>query len=209
MPTFVRKPVPEFGSPGRDLHGSAPADSRRNQRFSSSGEALTTLIAVLLFVLPTIARADSFTYAFTSSGGHFSFTEPSLITTTQIPFSIPPFRLEGLTFVYATVVVSGSTECFLFGTAGVTSDCSNDSASTMPSFSGFFTTFKNVNGLGTYFSDSWGCFQRNLRCVGPAAPPGWRLTISQSSAVAEPSSLVLFGSGALGILGVIRRKLRA
>ena len=43
---------------------------------------------------------------------------------------------------------------------------------------------------------------------GPEAITG-SLTISQTSAVPEPSSMILLGTGALGLVGVVRRKIIA
>jgi hypothetical protein len=170
----------------------------------------SSLIAALLFELPTIARADSFAYTFSSNVAHFSFTEPSLLTTDQT-LSILPLKLQGATFVNASVAFftnGGQNEaCFLFGTANVTGNC-NTAAITSP-FSEFDAEFLNATSVGTYLSFGAGCARSDLGepCIIPSTP--WKLTISHGSPVPEPSSFVLFGSGALGLLGVIRRKLRS
>jgi hypothetical protein len=170
----------------------------------------STLVAVLLSVLPAISRADSFRYEFISSAGRFSFSESSLLTTNQT-LSIPPFKLQGATFVYASVFFlteNGQDEiCFLFATANVSGDC--NSSSNTPPYSIFGTEFLEPTTVGTYTSFALFCGRDPVGepCISP--PGGWSLTISQGSPVPEPSSLVLFGSGALGLVGVIRRKLRA
>ncbi len=181
----------------------------------------STLVVVLLFVLPTIARADSFTYTFSSNVAHFSFTESNLLTTDQT-LTISPLTLrtrdcpscplsQSATFVNASVAFfpnGGQIEtCFLFSTANSTGNC-NSANETSP-FSSFDMGFYNATSVGTYFSFTGGCGRDPVTepCVIPDAP--WKLTISPGSPVPEPSSLVLFGTGALGLLGVLRKKLRA
>jgi hypothetical protein len=171
----------------------------------------STLVVASLLVLPAISRADSFTYELTSSVGHFSFTEPSLITTNQT-LSILPFKLQGAAFVYASVsflTENGQNEiCFLFGTSNVSGDC--NSASYTPPFSIFGAEFLAPTSVGTFTSFADFCSRTPVLgepCIFPAG--GWSLMISQGSPVPEPSSLVLFGSGALTVLAVMRKKLRS
>jgi hypothetical protein len=171
----------------------------------------STLIAAFLFVLPAIARADSFTYTFTTSGGRFSFTVPSLITTDQT-LSILPFKLQGVTFEHASVIFftenSDLEECFLFGTANVTGDDCNFGVSLTPPFSYFGAEFLAATTVGSYTPFGGFCGRDPVfgeTCIQHV----FSLTISHGSPVPEPSSLVLFGTGVVGLLGVIRRKSRA
>lgn len=171
----------------------------------------STLSAALLLVLPTIARADSFTYSFNSDVAHFSFTEPGLLATGQTLF-VPSLKLQGATFVYASLAFlpygDATSMCFMFGTANVTGNCASVSYTEPYSF--FNAEFLNATSVGTYVSIGYGCAHSDpvLPCIDPY-PQEWTLTISRVSAVPEPSSLVLFGSGALGLIPMIRRKLRA
>ncbi len=169
-----------------------------------------TLVVASLLVLPAISRADSFTYEFTSSVGHFAFTEPTLITSNQT-LSIVPFKLQGATFVYASaffLTENGQNEiCFLFATSNVSGDC--NSASYTPPYSIFGMEFLAPTSVGTFTSFAVSCAHTPVLgepCIFPAG--GWSLTISQGSPVPEPSSLVLFGSGALTVLAVMHKKLR-
>ena len=163
-------------------------------------------LATLLFaVLPTTARADSFTYTFTSSVGHVSFTEPSLITTDQT-ISILPFKLQGVTFVYASVIFFSANDlCFEFATANVSGNCLSGSE-TAP-FSTFGAEFLDATSVGTFAAVGGFCSRSDLGepCIFAPAP-GWTLTISHGAPVPEPSMMVLFGNGVLGILALIRRK---
>ena len=166
----------------------------------------SALAALLFAVLPTTTRADSFTYTFTSSVGHVSFTEPSLITTDQT-ISILPFKLQGATFVYASVIFFSANDlCFEFATANVSGNCLGGSAT--PPWSIFGAEFLDATSVGAFTGIATFCGRSDLGqpCIFPSSP--WTLTISHGAPVPEPSMLVLFGSGALGILVVMRLKKR-
>jgi PEP-CTERM motif len=165
---------------------------------------ISALLFMSLLVLPTNARAD-FMYSFSSTAGSFSFTETSLLTTSQ-GISINPFTLDGVSFTNASLNVVGMGDCFLFGTSNVSfDDCHGDVPS--GNFSWFSALFVNATAVGTYTSGAFGCGSGGGDpCIFPI-PAGWSLEILQTSAVPEPSSLMLLGSGALGLIGPVRRKL--
>src|SRR6185312_10076500 len=107
----------------------------------------SSLVVALLCVLPTMARADSFKYSFTSDVGNFSFNTGNLLTRTEV-FSPKPFTLEGVTFDFGSVVFSSSLggACFLFGTSNVSGNCEG-AALRAPSWE-FDATFSNLIGVG-------------------------------------------------------------
>ena len=166
----------------------------------------STLAALLfmLLMLPTNARAD-YMYSFSSTAGGFSFTETNLLITGE-SISINPFAVEGVIFTNASLSVVGMGHCFLFGTSNVSfDDCHGDAPS--GDFSWFSALFVNATAIGTYTSGAFGCGSGSDPCIFPT-PGGWSLDISQTSAVPEPSSLMLLGSGILGLLRPIGRKFR-
>ena len=156
------------------------------------------MLITLLFILPAIARADSFTYTFSSDVAHFTFTEASLLTMDQT-LSISPITIQGATFTYASLVFTGGEQCFLFGTTNVTGNCNTVSESSP--FSLFGAYFPNVNGVGTYIADAAFCARSDLAqpCVFPNQ--AWSLTISQIT-VPETSTFPLVGTGVIGLLGM-------
>jgi hypothetical protein len=168
---------------------------------------ISTLL--LLLILPTLARATSYTYSFNSDVANFSFKQPSLTTTSQI-LSIHPFKLDGVLFTYADVLVSGGFTCFQFGTEGISGDCENWNSPFPSPFSEMQMTFADVTGAGTYMWYTYQCsaFGSGSKCIFPlASNGGWNLTISPS-ATPEPSSIMLFGSGLFALAGTMCRKRR-
>jgi PEP-CTERM motif-containing protein len=164
---------------------------------------LRGILVLSLLALPILARADSFTYTFSSDVAKFSFTVPSLLTVDQT-ILISPVSIQGATFTFASFAVAGGEQCFLFATSNVTGNC-NAVSETAP-FSLFNASFPNVNGIGTYLSDAFSCSRSDpaMPCVLPNQGT-WSLTIAPIT-VPEPAGLVLMATGVFGILGKIRRR---
>ena len=163
------------------------------------GTGLFAFLLVMSF-LPRSARAD-FVYSFSGSNfvngnnNTFSITEPSLITTTGA-FNVS-FKIGKGTFTSG--YFDAATDCFTFSTSTVV-DC--DSSATGDSF---FANFSGATAPGTYAAGLPGCGANN----GGPCEILESLTISgSSSATPEPSSLILLGSGLLGVAGTLRRKWR-
>jgi len=166
------------------------------------------LVSVLLALLPTLARADSITYTFNDTIEHFSFQTSTFLTSSQtIPIS--PLTLQGVTFTYASVFISGTDVCFLFGTPNLTGDCGFFDIFPINSpTSEFDMTFSDATKFGTYVATTFGCAEIEPGvCIGP--PPGqrWTLTISTST-VPEPSTVLLLSSGAMGLAWLRWRRTR-
>ena len=71
----------------------------------------------------------------------------------------------------------------------------------------YYFAWNNDSGNGSLLGANWnneGCANNGGSC-GNAA---WTITYGAGGTTPEPSSLVLLGSGALGLAGVIRRKLK-
>jgi len=162
-------------------------------------------------MLPIGARA-SITYSFSSSAGSFSITNPTILTTSAT-LSFTPFTLEGGSFTYGAVLVSQLNDvCFLFATSNTGENCGNFGL-IIPDHTQFATgSFHNAISPGTYSEFVGGPWDRTI-CTGGDGPPcvvatDWTLTISNTvTATPEPSSLLLLGTGALGLFEPISRKL--
>jgi len=156
------------------------------------------LLSAFFVLWPIRARAD-FMYAFSGQDANnistlynFSFTEPSLLTTTQsFPVS---FTLGSVSFTNGDFI-AGSNPCFAFSTAPISSCTSGTNHS-------FFAVFPGATAVGTYSILSGGCTN-----PGPC-PFLSSLTISNTnSPVPEPSGLLLLGSGVLAVAGMVKRRL--
>jgi hypothetical protein len=148
------------------------------------------------------ARAD---YVYTFSGYNFnapgdppvefSVTEPSLFTTTGT--FTTSFTIAGQTFTDG-YFDTADDDCFVFGASAVSSCDSSVSSS-------FYAKFPGATSLGTFDNEHSAC--QTGEYGGPCVDL-FTLTITQTPQPSpEPSSLVLLGSGLLGLAGTLRRRL--
>ena len=144
----------------------------------------TLVLALSAFGLAPAARADTFTYTFTNSGKEIQFTESAILTsdTTVTSFSVNTLGA----FSFEINPTNGTCEGVHLGSAACVGYLAGGAFTILP-FS------QDLNATGTF-----------------TATGGQVLTISQqTSSVPEPSSLLLLLSSGCGLLGVIRRKMRA
>ena len=165
--------------------------------------ALTLCLEVAVLVLPLRALAD-YDYKFTDMGGDtFSISTTSIFTSGQA-LSFTPFTIQGFTFTVGQVsFLSSSNPCFAFGTAGTTF---SQLCGVLVPFGGtaIGSSFPNAVAVGTWGSPGAGIIGLGAGNINLFLTS---VTISQT-AVPEPSSLLLLGSGAVGLLGLRRRKMR-
>jgi hypothetical protein len=143
----------------------------------------------------TIQNVSAFQYTFSSNGPNpysFSFLESAILNTTGA-FAIAPFQVDGVTFTQATLVQTGGTGCFQFGTTGASLTATPFSCglSAFAPAGGWQSLFFGETAPGTYTA-----FNAVSNGSAPAAPD--QLTIT---ALPEPATPVLFGTG-LGFLAV-------
>ncbi len=136
------------------------------------------IAAMCLFLSATLGRAATL-YTFSNTGANpysISFLETSPLTSTG-SFAIPPFQAGGLTFTQATLVQSGGTDCFQFGSAGATLTATPFSCglSAFAPDGGWQSLFLGAIAPGTYTAF-------NAVSNGSAPPAPNQLTIQQVAA---------------------------
>lgn len=162
------------------------------------------MIPFVLLIVVTIstssARADA-TYSFGGINGFdgtgvaFSFTEPTLITTTGA--FTASFMIGSTPF--SSAFFDASNDCFSFSTS-TAADCALSASGTS-----FYAPFPGAITDGLFFAPSGANCQASAaleKCVVLSS-----LTISSTTpAVPEPPGVLLLGSGVLGLAGVVRKR---
>jgi len=164
---------------------------------------LVTAFALSL-VVPTLARAD-YVYSFSAetSGG-----------------AVDTFSFTSATLIQSNTVLTSWTSCVSGGiTCSFTVLDPNGLSSSVDGSTTYYDSLQIDGTLGDYYFFPSGAFSQigqhttdaNITSAlslafGPTIGTG-TLTITNTSAVPEPSSLMLLGTGVLGCFGPIRRKL--
>lgn len=180
---------------------------------------LLSLFALLLAVLlPVAAHADSITYTFNlvqTNGGDIGFSNGQTVGTGSFTITSPTSTPGSLNYFAANQNMPNPADpitALSFTIDGMTFNLANAGVNTVEiEFSNnTLTTIgyagSQSNGGTFYFNTNLGTVSYNLS--GPNTyDTGIISNIQQVSAVApEPSALLLFGTGALSLAGLTRRK---
>jgi hypothetical protein len=163
--------------------------------------AVPVLLVFVLLLLPTAARA-SFIYTFdqTATTNNFSFTVPVILTALSDPLTPAIGQLVGGFTITDAVFGPFTASEFCVGFAGSITDAFTCGLSGGGNpVIGSIGLIPNPTAVGVYsFSPlSFGGF-----------PALNRLTISEVSAVPEPSTLILLGTAVAGLRWRLRRRKR-
>jgi hypothetical protein len=167
-------------------------------------QILVAFAMVLAFTLAvSTANAEDFTFSalgagFSASGvltGTVDSINPNLYHLTDITGSVND---AAGTSTFTGIVALGTNSLFNYN---------NDLTTTLPQldFSGFLANLSNSSAVNFYYSS--GTYYAS---VNPPSDsnynPGYALNSFTASPVPEPNSLILLGSGVLGLAGIVRRK---
>ena len=160
---------------------------------------LPSLVALLLLTA-AVARADTIidgTYNFTVTSGGPAPTASFVFDATTGGFVSFTFQWDGASFSTSNMRFGGITSSNV-GSPGTWCADAEPSPGSLCGPSSFSMT----PGFGSIFGGLSGTFTN-----GSAVASG-TYTVTETSPVPEPSSILLFGTGVAAIVGSVRRKLR-
>lgn len=185
------------------------------------------LCFLVLAALSSAAKADSFFFTLTSNTTTITFTLPGTVTNPGLVTSV--FSGDGtisgfsgfeINNVLITLNGSPTLENIAFFTDGTGGTFPNGGGLAIGTFASGSTDLVDEMGLQLFtinnlnpFSATFIPFTGLSLTVCPLSVCGFTPTVNSdltlSSAIPEPSSMLLFGTGLLGLGGVLRRKLRS
>jgi hypothetical protein len=170
----------------------------------NSSPRLWVILAILICLLvPTIASADSFLY--TLSTDYSGIDGLPVGSTVSWQFEVPSLLTATTTI---TSFMSASLGPGLSSCGGVLDAILFPSGAPSPYSGEVITDFiGSCNGISDVVTYTFGDLNPGVHTARDF--PGQIVGTLTIASVPEPSSLMLFGSGVLGLVGVIRRKLRA
>jgi hypothetical protein len=162
-------------------------------------------IAVVLFCAASVAKAD-FVYTFSRTAANpysFSFTLPSILTTTTANLGVTPISAGGFTFNDSSLTVTGSDYCFAFGDGTTDASVGPPCGLSNPfGITGITVEFNNPNTVGTFNATSTSSF--------PDGREINQLIISSTATqVPEPAAVGLLATAICAIGLLLRQRARS